>query len=106
LAWLRTGITVIGLGSVVARFGLFLRVMRNPASNATEWTIIGVGLVLLGSIAIAAATYRQMRYYHVLSPELLPKLYSVRWTVWFAGLRAAMGIILAVHLLMHANGSD
>ena len=28
LAWIRTGITIIGLGFVVAKFGLFLRFIR------------------------------------------------------------------------------
>ncbi|MFY8202182.1 MAG: YidH family protein, partial [Pirellula staleyi] len=30
LAWLRTGIAIIGLGFLVARFGLFLALSRNP----------------------------------------------------------------------------
>ena len=29
LAWVRTGLTVMGLGFVVARFGLFLRLLRH-----------------------------------------------------------------------------
>ena len=33
LAWLRTGITVMAFGFVVARFGLFLRLLRAQASN-------------------------------------------------------------------------
>ena len=32
LAWMRTGITVIGLGFVVARFGLFLQILRHDPS--------------------------------------------------------------------------
>jgi len=33
LAWLRTGLTVMGLGFVVARFGLFLRLLSQQAQG-------------------------------------------------------------------------
>ena len=39
LAWVRTGLAVIGLGFVVARFGLFLRVLRNVGRFAHSHTI-------------------------------------------------------------------
>jgi len=52
LAWLRTGIAIIGLGFLVARFGLFLAIARNPPATTpsiTGSTVIGTGFVLLGS---------------------------------------------------------
>jgi putative membrane protein len=51
LAWVRTGIAIIALGFVVARFGLFLREISPVASPATSIhisSILGVALVLVG----------------------------------------------------------
>lgn len=74
LAWVRTGLTVIGLGFVVARFGLFLHVMRNsPQSSSLSSTIIGVGMVLIGAIAMAVAAWQHVRYCRHLPPGLQPK---------------------------------
>jgi putative membrane protein len=57
LAWVRTGLTVIGLGFVVARFGLFLHLLRPDSTSGAHVgsTMIGVGLVLLGSVAVGMA---------------------------------------------------
>ena len=51
LAWLRTGIALMGFGFVVARFGLFLREMARdgaPSSHGTGASGVGVVLVLVG----------------------------------------------------------
>ena len=59
LAWLRTGITVMAFGFVVARFGLFLRLLRAQGGEQAAGTglspYIGAVLVVLGVIATAAA---------------------------------------------------
>lgn len=53
LAWIRTGLAMMGFGFVVARFGIFLReladqrgVPATPSSGLSLW--IGMALVLLG----------------------------------------------------------
>ncbi len=51
LAWVRTGIAIIALGFVVARFGLFLREISPLASSVPSIhfsSILGVALVLVG----------------------------------------------------------
>jgi putative membrane protein len=106
LAWLRSGITVIGLGFVVARFGLFLRVMQNARANANLMsTIIGVALVLLGAVAIAAGAIQHVRFCRRLDATSRPSSYAMLWAVWFAGTLSAIGVILAVHLLVRASSS-
>ena len=54
LAWLRTGLALMGLGFVVARFGLFLRELAAAHQAATPshgWSLwIGTGLVALGVV--------------------------------------------------------
>ena len=59
LAWLRTGLALMGFGFVVARFGLFLREMAfatgRPvaAPDSSRW--FGVGLIVLGVVMTAIA---------------------------------------------------
>jgi putative membrane protein len=66
LAWIRTGIALMGFGFVVARFGLFLREIANdgrhssvPALGFSLW--IGIALVLIGVFVNVTAVIRQGR---------------------------------------------
>jgi putative membrane protein len=61
LAWIRTGLGLMGVGFAVARFGLFLRQMSAAESRAPEHTTglsvwSGVALVALGVIVNVSAT--------------------------------------------------
>lgn len=66
LAWLRTGISLAGLGFVVAKFGLFLsKLDRVTASSAPAGSVhfsgyLGVALVLAGAL-IMVVGYLQQR---------------------------------------------
>jgi putative membrane protein len=59
LAWVRTGLALMGFGFVVARFGLFLR-LASPEVGAVATGVFsrwfGIGLVLLGVVLMASAT--------------------------------------------------
>ncbi len=59
LAWVRTGLALMGFGFVVARFGLFLRELTKVGFNVSTKTgmslWIGVGLVILGIVTVSAA---------------------------------------------------
>jgi putative membrane protein len=105
LAWIRTGLATIGLGFVVARFGLFLRTLSAGPEATTHVgsTIIGVGLVLLGSAAIGLAARQHVQYCRGLAPGSLPRPHALRWPVWFSIFLAVIGAILAVYLLMRSN---
>src|SRR5690242_16469938 len=94
LAWIRTGLTVIGLGFVVARFGLFLRLMRDvpsPAASAGS-TLIGVGLVVLGSTAIGVAAWQHARFWRALGTSYQTNRTVMRWSVIFASLISVIGL--------------
>lgn len=70
LAWIRTGITLMGFGFVVARFGLFLHELaalpKDPGGAAVRapgvslWT--GTALMLLGVWINVAAAIRHFRF--------------------------------------------
>jgi len=92
LAWIRTGLALMGLGFVVARFGLFLREIGAVAADVplrpsgfSLWT--GTGMVLLGVMVNAASTLQYVRIVR----ELNEGRYS-------AGKPSALGVALAILL--------
>ena len=70
LAWIRTGLALMGFGFVVARFGLFLREIAGLQANATPAagfsrglgiTFLALGvLVTAGSAAMHVETVRRL----------------------------------------------
>ncbi len=63
LAWLRTGITVIALGFVVAKFGLIVKelVPSAPETSFHFSSFIGIALVLVGAVMEILALKRFTR---------------------------------------------
>lgn len=67
LAWVRTGLSIIGLGFVVAKFGLFLRELaqvtkaddRHLHAATSSW--IGSALVALGGVTCVLAGIMHLR---------------------------------------------
>jgi putative membrane protein len=60
LAWVRTGLALMGFGFLVARFGLFMQeytvLKGETASESPAWSVgIGASLVLLGTVITFAA---------------------------------------------------
>lgn len=63
LAWIRTALALMGLGFVVARFGLFLREgaaggSQPPPPGSPFSAPIGIALVVAGVLAVVASTIR------------------------------------------------
>lgn len=106
LAWVRTGITVMALGFVVARFGLFLVILAAPSRPAhaslpaseTLSAALGVALVLAGMLSVLGALLNHLRYVRTLPAQDVPAL----TLPWFAPTAAAsialMGGLLALYL--------
>ena len=105
LAWLRTGLGLMGVGFAVARFGLFLREMQaNPlhttahATGLSLWS--GVGLVALGVVVNVAALVRHVQLTRELSTgEWVPGRIS-RQGVALAAVLACIGAGMAVYLVL------
>lgn len=108
LAWLRTGLAIIAIGFVVARFGLFVRLLAaQPAAQTSAHTgrwseMLGVVFVLLGSLAIAAAAWQHGRFIATLTASDLPAAYSRRLAVVLSSGVALLGLALAAYLLVSA----
>jgi putative membrane protein len=103
LAWMRTGLAVVGVGFLVARFGLFLRMLRHPAQDVSPplgSSLIGIGFVLLGSFMIAAAAWQHTRFSKEIKPADRPANYFTGLAVGMAGLMAALSLALTVYLVV------
>jgi putative membrane protein len=102
LAWLRTGITVMAFGFVVARFGLFLRVLAGagpaPRGSALS-TLLGAALVVLGVAATVGGALQFRRYCRALPLEDRPSPRAGFLASALAWALAAIGCVLAVALL-------
>jgi len=92
LAWVRTAIALMGLGFVVARFGLFLREIAStgggPASAAESVYSgpIGIALVAAGLVAVIVSTFRFFRARDQIekgrfAPEAYPEVIVVAVTL-------------------------
>jgi putative membrane protein len=107
LAWLRSGLTVMGIGFVVARFGLFLELAA--ASNAVareahrvHWpsNALGIALVLMGSFTILAALRNHYAYVRSLPSGDVPSLPLPWLTTVLCAALAVVGFALAVYLAL------
>ncbi|HXP09229.1 MAG TPA: DUF202 domain-containing protein [Acidobacteriaceae bacterium] len=96
LAWIRTGLGLMGIGFAVSRFGLFLRELSAGASHLPDRTTglslwSGVILVALGVVVTLSAVARHF--------QLVRELRSGTWQ---AGKVSTDGVILG--LLLSAVG--
>src|SRR5215471_15469958 len=78
LAWIRTGLTIMGF--VVARFGLFLRVIAAQRTDSTTpvaapphvSNTVGIALVVLGVAIMLVAAFQHRAFVAALPPSDLP----------------------------------
>lgn len=101
LAWARTGVALMGLGFVVARFGLAIRQLTvggGALAPRGVSTAFGVALVLSGALLLVLATIRYRR----VAQDILHN--RVRWDprlgILLTGLLVLTGLLLAVYLLL------
>jgi putative membrane protein len=106
LAWIRTGLALMGFGFVVARFGLFLRELevaqhleRQSGHGASLW--LGIALVVFGVILNLAALGRYRHYLRQLALGLLPEA-KPRLETAVAVILALIGVAAVLHLLFVA----
>jgi putative membrane protein len=104
LAWIRTGLALMGVGFAVARFGLFLREFQTnqtrlpvQATGLSEWS--GIALVGAGVLVLLSATVRHVQLVRELgSGTWVPGKVS-RNAVLLALLLAAIGVAMSGYLL-------
>lgn len=103
LAWVRTAVTLMGLGFVVERFGLFLALIegapRTAGRGASAW--IGTALVVSAVAVLAAAILQHLAFLATLGPEEVPSGYRTWIATAVATALALAGGVLAAYLLLH-----
>jgi putative membrane protein len=109
LAWLRTGLALMGFGFVVARFGLFLREVaalghvpvQQHATGSSLW--IGVGLITLGVAISLLASFEYFRFIQAAKQgqSYLPR--TALLAVVVAAILALLGIVMAIYLMVLAS---
>ncbi|MFO1322879.1 MAG: DUF202 domain-containing protein [Burkholderiales bacterium] len=106
LAWVRTGLTIMAFGFVVARFGLFLRllaVQQGQGAAAAELhnhlsTVIGIALVLIGVGCMVLGAFQHRSYVKTLPPQDVPRTHDAVYPITLSLVLAALGVALAVYL--------
>ena len=105
LAWIRTGLAMMGFGFVVARFGLWLRALAAAApaeppsrSHLSAW--FGFALVLLGVAANAVAAVRHRRYVRDLDAGIADPALDPMLVVTLAAVLAAIGLAMAAYVVI------
>lgn len=103
LAWLRTGISLMGFGFVVARFGLFLREMTTagpaPAAHSPSFSLpAGIVLIAMGVLVTVVSGLRHERYIKALDRGDFRSAFGSRFAYLLGGLLAAIGLVMAIYL--------
>jgi putative membrane protein len=105
LAWIRTGVALMGFGFAIARFGLFLREMQATQTAVTPhstWSspLTGVVLIALGVLVNVSASLSYVRIIGQLnSGTWIPGRVS-RTAIFLAALLAVLGTAMAIYLLL------
>ena len=108
LAWVRTGLALMGFGFVVAKFGLFMREMASiresqplPSSGLSVW--IGGSLLILGVIVNVAAVVQHIRLL-----RRLERGEPYQATAWSLGVAvtlmlACLGVVMTAYLFLSTH---
>ena len=103
LAWLRTGIAIMAFGFVVARFGLFLRLLRaqgGPVAGHGISPYVGAALVALGVVATGGGAVRYQRFCRTLPAADRPPSASPAFGLGLSWALVIIGIVLGIVLLV------
>ena len=105
LAWIRTGLGLMGIGFAVSRFGLFLRqlavveVHQNTRTTGISlWS--GVALVGLGVIVTLSSVLRHIQLIHQLTSGTWQPGRVSRDAVILGLILAAIGVGMAIYLML------
>ena len=105
LAWIRTGLGLMGIGFAVSRFGLFLRQVTAADSHLPTRTTglslwSGVVLVALGVIVTLSSVLRHIQLIHELSSGTWQPGRISRDAVILGLILTAIGIGMAIYLIL------
>ena len=106
LAWMRTGLALMGFGFVVARFGLFLREIAAAGQvaahqHSTGWSLwIGTALIGLGVVVSLLASFEYYRFVRLSQQGRTYMPRTAMLAVVVAVILALLGIVMALYLIL------
>jgi inner membrane protein YidH len=111
LAWVRTGLAMMGFGFVVARFGLFLRELAavpGATSHHPSGLSLGAGttLVVLGVVVNVSAAVKHWHTIRRLERGQPLRFRAVSLGTGVAVLLALLGLLIATYLLFGLDYSS
>ena len=105
LAWIRTGLALMGFGFVVSRFGLFLREIASVRGvlpiihvGLSQWA--GIVLVILGVVVTASAGARHAQFVNRYNRGELTRPGPVSLGVVLAAILAVLGVAMGGYLVV------
>jgi putative membrane protein len=108
LAWIRTGLTLMGFGFVVARFGLFLEMMQFTKGGTlaqphglSPW--VGTVFIVVGVAVSLFSIRRHLRLVAELDRGQFAHRGPSRQAIVLALFLALVGIAMALYLAMSAD---
>ena len=104
LAWIRTGLALMGLGFVVARFGLFLQTLAFAQSRVpieqSGWSFwFGTALIVLGVAVQVVCALAHIRLVRRLASGATTSSGPSTLAVAVAAVLAIIGLAMAVYLV-------
>jgi putative membrane protein len=104
LAWIRTGLALMGFGFVVARFGLFLQALQAGQSNfqprpygPSFW--FGTALIVLGVVVNIVCAWNHIRLVRELNRGGTAFNRPSFLAISVAGILAVLGLAMAIYLV-------
>lgn len=102
LAWIRTGLALMGFGFIAARFGLFLReeftsgiAMREHAGLSLP---VGVTLIILGVVVNVCAGVRYHRQLRAIARDDFESVFGTTFAFFIVAALTVIGVGLALYL--------
>jgi uncharacterized protein (DUF302 family)/uncharacterized membrane protein YidH (DUF202 family) len=112
LAWIRTGLALMGFGFVVARFGLFIRelqvVEHGPAVSSSNGLSLwfGIALIAAGVVVTLVSGWQHARLVRELDRGSTPGIRSSMLAAGVAVFLALVGIAMAIYLISFRSPTD
>jgi len=105
LAWVRTSVSLMGFGFVIARFALWTReygftgtLKSQGPPGVSTW--LGFGMVMVGVFVCVLAAGRHRVYVRALERGVANPPLPIKTSMIVAGTLAVVGLAIAVHILM------
>jgi len=105
LAWIRTSVSLMGFGFLIARFALFIRgygleTGLEPRARPAISSWLGFGMVCVGVFVCVMAALRHRSYVQALEHGVGNPPLNVKTSLIVAAVLGLVGLAIALHIVM------